>query len=176
MKPTRKKHCPEERTKGSKTTCTQCNFETFSMLQMRSHQKKAHGVAYDFICDSCGKDFLSTFYLKRHKQMKHCEKGRTTGSKTTCTQCDFETFSTLQMRSHEKKAHGVPCDFICDTCGKDFLSKSRLKRHKLTHERARDKSAVQAPDLKCQLCSYEGATTAKALRRHIEEAHIRMRT
>lgn len=64
-------------------------------------------------------------------------------NKTKCEICD-KTLSIRYLQEH-MKIHGTKKDFQCSTCGKQFVSRERLKRHNVRH--------VGDPKYKCDLCT-----------------------
>ena len=175
-----RKHDQEE------AVCTQCDFHTSSNSLMRSHQKNSHGVPYDFVCETCGRDFKSGSHLKRHqmshsaketkscglcsnKTLKHVANHWKSNHKNVtldlkCQNCDFEAIKLAQIETHMRDSHGDGAKEIsCGKCDFSAFHAPTVASHI---------KSVHDLDLKCQLCSYEGSTT-KGLRCHIEVAHIR---
>jgi rubrerythrin len=74
-----------------------------------------------FKCNTCGKEFLKSDFLKKHILSKH-----TVTPLYSCSFCKqgFSTKSTA--RSHVENGHA---DYVCPVCNKTFKSGSLAKRH-----------------------------------------------
>ena len=178
--------------------CTSCNFSSASNPELRKHAKTAHGIAYEHVCDSCGKDYPKKCELDHHKLSSHSGlKG------VKCHLCTFETKYNTLITKHWNWIHkSVSIELKCQHC--DFeppnlsdletkfkhqdsqlaVLEAHLKEeHKAElgncddcqfsayHEATLDFHKKTMHNLKCDLCNYEGAST-KHIRTHIDKAHM----
>ena len=44
-----------------------------------------------------------------------------------CNQCDFESASKVDVAKHKKECHGVPYEYVCEFCGKEYIKAASLK-------------------------------------------------
>ena len=81
-------------------------------------------------CSDCGKSFPKLFNLKRHISFLHSSDGK----QVSCDYCKIE------MRQSSLKKHQQNCTvnpladmekdiFVCDTCNRNFSSKTDLENH-----------------------------------------------
>lgn len=75
--------------------------------------------------------------MKQHRATHRAEH------KTSCEICN-KILSIRYLQEH-KKLHDNVKDFQCSTCGKQFVSRERLKRHGIRH-------STGEPKYKCELC------------------------
>ena len=88
-----------------------------------------------------------------------------------CNECDFQSSISRKMRSHKKKMHGIPFEYVCESCGQDFLNEGHLKRHQLTHESDDSGSRqVQKKDHHCDICEYKSDRPSE-VKRHSNKVH-----
>ena len=154
--------------------CTECEFQTVNGPKMTKHKKLVHGVRYDHVCQGCDRDFLRVSLLrlheKRHLGLAHLKKkgdkiGRTKKKEeVVCKHCDFQSTSCKKLTEHEKKIHGVPYKFVCESCGHDFKANYDLIRHKKVHDKTRQKKR------RCGFCTYE-TDDLRSARRHQNQIH-----
>ncbi|XP_041095375.1 uncharacterized protein LOC121307271 [Polyodon spathula] len=81
-------------------------------------------------CPECGKHFLHTATLKKHRQQQHGGKPRP----HPCGECGRCFTDQSHLKLHQKThSDGTPVAFCCSDCGKVFKTKKHLKRHQLVH-------------------------------------------
>ena len=104
--------------------CDKCGFHCFFKSELESH-KIVHRERPTHQCMKCGRWFKRKGELLLHVQ---------THKKTwyDCGKCDFSTKLLKYLKEHEKshvkKNEELP--YACDICGKRFLWRSGVKRHK----------------------------------------------
>lgn len=89
----------------------------------------------ELICHICGWEFKERSNLKQHMESHG-------NNKTTCEICN-KVLSIRYLQEHQK-IHTGSKDFQCTACGKQFVSRERLKRHYVRH--------YGEAKYKCDLC------------------------
>ncbi|KAL1400910.1 hypothetical protein pipiens_007031 [Culex pipiens pipiens] len=112
--------------------CEICEKTFVNSFGLQKHTEELHGPEESkiFACSRCPKRFVKqgqlTLHLRGHENLdKELAK---------CPICDRRYPSEAILRTHIKKSHTRPTDFICDICAKGFYSKSEFMRHKVEHE------------------------------------------
>ena len=154
----RKTYCGKKKPIAGKTLdCPFCDHcKKVSIISLSRHVKTVHGKTqpYDchkceksytkleplvthvftrhvpMTCDVCGYQGSNLYYLRRH-QIIHRAKT------FVCDRdnCDYATYSISALTLHISDVHGMGNNaFICDTCGKGFVSLRKLECHNLTHQ------------------------------------------
>ena len=111
---------------ASKHHCDKCDFQCFFKSELEAHkvvhrERPSHQCMYP----KCGRWFKRKGELSLHVE---------THKKTwyNCKKCDFSTKLLKYLKEHEKshikKKEDLP--YACDICGKLFLWRSGVKRHK----------------------------------------------
>ncbi|XP_059618617.1 oocyte zinc finger protein XlCOF6-like [Phlebotomus argentipes] len=93
-------------------------------------------------CGVCSKRFCSERRLRKH-QITHLPKSERIFY--PCPQCDKRFRSRATMEVHRKALHIEGKKFICDQCGKSYLTKSGLNKHNISH--TEDRTCSQCPHL-----------------------------
>ena len=123
-------------------------------------------MAANFVCNICGKQFMSENALYDHNKGVHNEV------ESPCTQCDKAFRSKVKLAYHIRSTHAERESFHCDMRSEENLciffstTMSNLRAHKKrVHEKTKD---VNHPTLACGLCDYK--TTVKFnLERHSDK-------
>ncbi|CAG0886600.1 unnamed protein product [Cyprideis torosa] len=190
-----------------KTRCPVCNalvFDSEFSKHMEDHEKgKQH------TCKKCGETFIRATLLMSHMHMKHTPKvictvcGEEVNAvslslhlqthstvKVKCDQCGREYKNERSLKTHIKDAHPVEDSLLlCQTCGKGFRKKFRLKQHQLRHEEPKHqcpncpkkfftekqvqshlKIHLRSPRYYCKDCP-KAFVTKKRLRDHVGSDH-----
>ncbi|CAK1550187.1 unnamed protein product [Leptosia nina] len=121
----------------TQTACPECDHIFSFFGNLLSHLYKTHVKSGPFLCDACGKGFLTKFLLRNHLKSAHSD------TMYNCKQCS-QTFKTYGAYSYHIQSHkGL---YACPQCPEKFSSFYLRKRHLgLVH----DKSLL----LTCELCS-----------------------
>ena len=132
-------------TQEQKYPCDQCDSKFRHQSSLMKHKKKHDGVSYT--CHICGKTYSYAQGLAEHINDKHLNKKP---KQSKCSQL-------------EKK-------YICDDCGKAFIGKGDLDRHKII------KHTKNFP-LKCEKCGLGFINSKrKQFEKHIERCQGEPRT
>ena len=146
------------------SNCDKCDFSVNSLSELRIHLMKEHSTCINkgelkrlssiYQCNSCEYSSKTKCNMMRHIETRH------ELSSETCHICGLKFKSKESMSQHIKKKHYAPegqkkcekcmkcfknedfdghvCEkekFICNTCGRAFLTKYSLIRHnKVEHE------------------------------------------
>jgi len=86
------------------------------------------GSKYKYICEECGKLFITSKGQKKHTRIYHNEE-----HSFFCTECGKGFISKASLTLHET-THGSQRLYECDKCGKMFTKALHLKAHELSHD------------------------------------------
>ncbi|XP_070582173.1 zinc finger protein 699-like isoform X2 [Ptychodera flava] len=114
--------------KGTELKCEYCEYTTFVKHRLKSHMKR-HFERGKLECKFCGKHLNNGVCLSSHIRRFHIK------SKHQCSDCKKEFSFLPELNNHRARHHqDNVASFICEQCGKGFLSKILLNRHlKKTH-------------------------------------------
>ena len=89
-----------------------------------------HEKIKDFKCDSCEKEFVTSYELKEHVDAVHLHIKR-----NRCHICNKDFSGTeYYLKEHIKTIHEGKKDYKCELCNRAFASKLTLVQHnKLSH-------------------------------------------
>ncbi|XP_068626026.1 zinc finger protein Paris-like [Battus philenor] len=136
-----KKECEKESKIDSKqeVECEFCHKILTSKLSLRNHYKIHTG--FDFVCEHCGKKFITRRLLLMHCRAKH-------GYEKTdkCSFCDYKASNAEQVKIHER-LHTGEKPFACQECGAGFHRKSSYLQHIAIHLPEKTVQCAQCPAL-----------------------------
>ena len=123
--------------------CTKCGKKFPHEDNLKLHMK-THDITGSFICSFCSKLFKRKQHLTTHEK-KH------TGEKPfKCEFCDERFTEMRSLKAHTLKDHKslnqvvLPQkQSICETCGKSFRTKSKLKDHMDIHSGSKQHKCLQ---------------------------------
>uniref|UniRef100_A0A674N9C8 C2H2-type domain-containing protein n=1 Tax=Takifugu rubripes TaxID=31033 RepID=A0A674N9C8_TAKRU len=105
--------------------CHLCPEKFRSSNCLNVHLRK-HTGEKPFLCWQCGKCYRSASELTVHMGTHSEEKP------WACGQCDVAYRTKLQLTNHVEQVH-IGVRYPCNTCGKQFMKETSLKRHELIH-------------------------------------------
>ncbi|XP_037044571.1 zinc finger protein 12-like [Bradysia coprophila] len=142
-------------------TCSICN-ESYVVGETDRHMRK-HFNGQHYQCYVCGQEYQSLICLQKHAKSKHISSI----DEFFCDICkNADCFQTkASIKEHMKNRHCGPLknDLKCSTCGKEFITRSKLKAHVKGHERRHWK--------KCPICN----KSFGSLTRHMNGTHLKIR-
>ena len=134
-----------------------CNSKSTLLKEyIRHRQKHIHCSNEESnICPDCGREFISSYYMKAHYASRH--------KKMKCKICGIFTYGTDDNQKHHNAVHKP--NLVCEVCGKNFKTKSTLRCHVINVHTPED----QRP-YKCDLCP-KGFLNSRYLLTHVERDH-----
>ncbi|XP_063898866.1 zinc finger protein 569-like [Helicoverpa armigera] len=135
--------------------CKICKKTVSNWKCFISHAKLHLG--FNFVCEFCGKSFISTTQLKRH-----CRSYHGMSRELPCPHCDYLALDNAQLKLHERRMHTFERPFSCDECGAAYHSRRCLVQHIETH---RTEATVQ-----CEQCPLT-FKSSRQLSRHRYRTH-----
>lgn len=140
--------------KASSFICTICNAVFTRQDLLFRHQKSYHLIPsrHHHMCDVCGKFIAGKGNLTRHQKCKHAIN--------SSKRDDFNKIGRSDSNVHQMEKSVVSSRYCCDTCGKKYVKKHNLKKHKL---------AVHST-YKCRMCN-RSYTSLSILRQHCTKKH-----
>lgn len=98
-----------------------------------------------YACDICIKHFPHPISLKVHKSQYHTKYfDLTPEDDFKCKTCSHRAKNKQLILKHINKQHLHVTTFLCDICGKSFLTEKNLKAHIPIHN--------ESKDYMCQIC------------------------
>ncbi|KAJ1354858.1 hypothetical protein KIN20_011926 [Parelaphostrongylus tenuis] len=111
------------------SVCKECDMMFPSEHRLRKHISVHHLNERNFTC-WCGQKFGSRSGMNRHKQVVH----RNHVLMCPYEGCDHPGYKCSKaLTAHIRSVHTNVRPYLCDTCGKTFISGSQLKIHLRTH-------------------------------------------
>lgn len=98
-----------------------------------SHQEEETKEKLEYQCAMCGLTLSNVYCLRKHVQRHHV-----TRDQHKCGECGQAFVKQQHLQKHSYEHTGIlpfPCDY--PDCEMRCLTPSRLKRHKLTHQKSR---------------------------------------
>ncbi|KAJ0184144.1 hypothetical protein K1T71_000567 [Dendrolimus kikuchii] len=130
---------------GEKPQCVECGKMFSSKKTFRYHWNVLHKGQNRYPCPICGKVYQWKSNLGRHLRS---HKARDSGE-LYCELCDkrFASVATYKQHLRVSRRHVTESEFsfMCNECGKKFVSKTRLRDHI-------DWEHLKKIKFRCQLC------------------------
>ncbi|XP_045199816.2 zinc finger protein with KRAB and SCAN domains 8-like [Mercenaria mercenaria] len=127
--------------------CEECGkILTGGYQSFKLHQKYACKDTEDepqIKCDLCGGMFKSEVHVQQHIKRTHSELP------VVCDICGTICKNKHALNSHKRRHNEKNKKFVCNSCGKAFLTNILLKMHIRTHTKEKP--------YKCPLCDYRCA-------------------
>ncbi|XP_049776647.1 zinc finger protein 16 isoform X2 [Schistocerca cancellata] len=120
--------------------CEECGQNFNSRTDMLTHME-THGRYQPHRCMLCGECFADSASVATHVKRRHAR----TIPPNACTLCGKTCRDRRSLQKHSW-VHSAERSFACQKCSKRFHSRSRLKRHMVSH---RDKAVA------CEECGEE---------------------
>ncbi|CAG9127464.1 unnamed protein product [Plutella xylostella] len=136
-------------------TCKVCKKTVSSWPSFVSHAKLHLG--FKFVCEYCGKSFVSSTQLNRHCRSHHGMERN-----LRCSSCDYLALDNTQLVLHERRVHTGERPFACASCGAAYHSRRCLLQHLESHQTS---ATVQ-----CEKCP-QMFKSRRHLARHTYSAH-----
>ena len=141
-----------------RTPCPICHKMVSSISNISSHIKQCHASKdSQVLCPICKKTYKTTVSLRQHLRQCHQPQQQ----RFFCSLCSANFTEKRSLKEHINCSHETTQVFQCDECGKSFLTKGRLRRHKYIHGEFRHK---------CSYCS-KGFHLKDNMNKHIEIVH-----
>ena len=122
---------------GLSGVCPYCDLKCNGSVALWSHIKEIHKTETNhFSCSKCSSRFTTASCLNKHYMTAHRQRNL-----LACAYCDQE-FRFLQELKAHVYTHTGKKPYVCDQCGKGFLSPSLRHNHMVTH-RAKDQVCDQ---------------------------------
>ncbi|XP_045457124.1 zinc finger protein 39-like [Melitaea cinxia] len=139
--------------KFARLKCELCNIKFTNRKESDDHKKEMHSEKFNWICEVCGKRFLS--------RSSHCTHARShRPRRLACAHCDYRCVTKSDLEKHLRTHSGIK-KFKCVSCSAGFHASSNLREH----ERRIHSTAVRR--FACQLCPKRFHDRTK-LNRHID--------
>ena len=106
--------------------CKDCGEKLANRNLLVTHRDTIHRGP--FVCDTCGKEYLSILNLKQHERIH-------LGTEFVCEvqDCGKKFTAHTRLKDHVDHVHLNIRPFECETCGKCFKSNVMLKSHQRIH-------------------------------------------
>ncbi|XP_063603895.1 uncharacterized protein LOC134779658 [Penaeus indicus] len=141
--------------KSRKYKCKTCG-DTFSRLQILKVHETKHTDERPFLCETCGWSGKTKNALIVHTKIH-------TGELLRCQfqDCSYTTAKKSHLKEH-MQGHSKSRPFVCNTCGRNFITNSHLRRHMKLH--------LPEKPFKCPQCDYCSARQDR-VKVHIKKKH-----
>ncbi|XP_073841670.1 uncharacterized protein isoform X2 [Musca autumnalis] len=126
--------------------CDECDKVFKDYPSLYAHKRFVH-ISEDMysVCIHCGKKYKRKIDLRNHilqnhpneLQMIDVHESATTeeikDKRFTCSQCDYESTTTRDLKIHIRRRHTGEKPYICEICGDSFVRSYDLKKHSYKH-------------------------------------------
>ena len=107
--------------------CPQCSKSFKSEFGLEYHLKIHNGEA-NFLCDDCGRKFITPYKLLQHRRSKH-----TNERPFICEECGEGFVRNDKLTVHKRRAHTGERPYSCNICDWRGVDSSSLIHHKKKH-------------------------------------------
>ncbi|EEC00228.1 zinc finger, C2H2 type, putative [Ixodes scapularis] len=165
-------------------SCHLCRYQASESGNVKKHVIAVHSKEYPYMCERCGKGFVTPSMLRAHLAA-HVEH------RHRCSLCPFSSNDKDRVLKHEKIHKGAR-PFACGTCGKTFKWHYDLAEHRRLHTGERlhvcsecGMSFTKRGDLvrharthtgdkpySCHLCKYRTGDSG-SVKKHVIQVHTK---
>ncbi|XP_017043431.1 zinc finger protein 93 [Drosophila ficusphila] len=148
--------------------CSICHRGFYKSSLLEAHMRQHEGLR-PYTCVHCGKSYARANLLDSHLRETH----HNTSARVTfpCPECNKVYTADRSLKYHQKRAHQRTAELespdslhICEECGKSFVRKAHLIRHKRIHDNAEE---WKYP---CQFCDLRFYTKENMMN-HLQRKH-----
>ncbi|KAJ1368807.1 hypothetical protein KIN20_030138 [Parelaphostrongylus tenuis] len=114
--------------------CEECGKRFATIFKLRKHFSIRHIEEPRYSCGQCGQKFVNQKGLNRHDRLVH---------QRILHMCPYEGCDRpgykcpKALKFHIRSVHTKVRPHVCETCGKAFITPTRLKKHTQTHSSER---------------------------------------
>ena len=150
--------------------CDFCGFEAKDRQDVVDHILEKHREVRTDECDLCN------FVTIGHAVMTNHKKSHKAVVIAECNQCDFESASRVDVVKHKRDAHGVPYEYVCEFCGKDYPNSASFNVHKAKCSapdpvKAAEKKKWTPQPIQCDLCEFVSKKGKRVMMYHTQQHH-----
>ncbi|XP_017071063.1 zinc finger protein 436 [Drosophila eugracilis] len=148
--------------------CTICHRGFYKSSLLEAHMKQHEGLR-PYTCVHCAKSYARANLLDKHLREMHYN----TSARVIypCPKCNKVYTADRSLKYHLKRSHdrtpkleSPDSRHICEECGKSFVRKAHLTRHKRIHSNLEDRK------YSCQLCDHRFYTKENMID-HLQRKH-----
>lgn len=123
----------------SEFPCDRCPKKFKSQKGLKYHLNIHDGI-HDYLCDDCGRGFITRQKLLQHRMSKH-----TFEKPYVCDTCGEGFTRSDKMKLHKRRAHTGEKPYNCDQCSWRGVDSSGLIHHRKKHEGGAGKKETKPP-------------------------------
>ena len=122
--------------------CDQCDYVTLLKHRFRTHVN-GHSNVREYVCQTCGKEFISSSTLRSHNQWLHWSK------LYSCTQCDYQTKTMQKLNEHIRVQHQLKDmkPYRCPYCGFTCATGGNCRKHVKQKHKGQEVRYIRDDDL-----------------------------
>ena len=106
--------------------CNSCEYKSTKRQTLKDHIVSHHSKERPYKCTTCGKGFVTSSHLTRHKEIHEVVK------KYECSVCGKKFSGKRHLTTHSK-IHSKSYEAHCVICDKKFVQKFNMKLHMKKH-------------------------------------------
>ena len=121
---TMEKHIESDHTRIGQFKCEACSYKTNNKRHLSRHNL-THSEVASYICDTCDFKTKTPHALQTHEKYHKAPQ-------YICDSCEYTSHNGANFSTHKKTKHG-DAQHKCNICGKMFMHKRYLVKHKIKH-------------------------------------------